>query len=160
MVHELLAAILQMQQAIEKQELVLYSRANSAYHRVILQHAGNRYLEKAYDLTATALDALRARLQSCEGNFWQRSYAEHTQMRDLIAQRKFDEVQALPKEHILIINRSISLPFESAGKRTKSVCRSDEEHELCFRAKTFHLDSDGCILKVKSGSNAPNETIP
>ena len=52
------AAILQMQQAIDKQEFALYSRADSAYHRVILQHAGNRYLEKAYDLTATALEAL------------------------------------------------------------------------------------------------------
>jgi DNA-binding GntR family transcriptional regulator len=128
LVNGLSAAILQMQQAIDKQEFVLYSRADSAYHRVILQHAGNRYLEKAYDLTATALEALRARLQSGEGNFWQRSFAEHTQMRDLIAQRKFDEAQALLKEHILIINRSISLPSESAGKRTKSVRRSDEEY--------------------------------
>jgi len=128
LVQALSAAILQMQQAIDKQEFALYSRADSAYHRVILQHAGNRYLEKAYDLTATALEALRARLQSGEGDFWQRSFAEHTQMRNLMAQRKFDEAHALLKEHILIINRSISLPSENTSKRTKSIRRSDEEY--------------------------------
>src|SRR5690606_15956115 len=88
----------------------LYSRADSAYHRVILQMAGNRYLEKAYDLTATALEALRARLQSGEGNFWSRSYAEHVEMRDLIMRREFDAAHALLQEHILVINRSLALP--------------------------------------------------
>jgi len=128
LVQGLSAAILQMQQAIDKQDFTLYSRADSAYHRMILQHAGNRYLEKAYDLTATALEALRAHLQSGEGDFWQRSFAEHTQMRDLMAQRKFDEVHALLKEHILIINRSISLPSANINQRTKSRRRTDEEY--------------------------------
>jgi len=128
LVQDLSAAIQQMQQAIDKQEFALYSRADSAYHRIILQHAGNRYVEKAYDLTATALEALRAHLQSGEGDFWQRSFAEHTQMRDLMAQRKFDEVQALLKEHILIINRSISLPSANINQRTKSRRRSDQEY--------------------------------
>ena len=49
-------------------------------------------------------------------------------MRNLMAQRKFDEAHALLKEHILIINRSISLPSENTSKRTKSIRRSDEEY--------------------------------
>jgi DNA-binding GntR family transcriptional regulator len=95
---------------------------------VILQHAGNRYLEKAYDLTATALEALRAHLQSGEGDFWQRSFAEHTQMRDLVVKRQFHDAQALLEEHILVINRSLSLPSANVNQRTKSRRRTDEEY--------------------------------
>jgi DNA-binding GntR family transcriptional regulator len=128
LVQGLSAAIIQMQHAIEAQDFRLYSRADSAYHRVILQHAGNRYLEKAYDLTATALEALRAHLQSGEGDFWQRSFAEHTQMRDLMEKGHFDDAQALLEEHILVINRSISLPSANINQRTRSRRRSDEEY--------------------------------
>ncbi len=130
LVQGLSAAIVQMQHAIDVQEFTLYSRADSEYHRVILRHAGNRYLEKAYDLTATALEALRAHLQSGAGDFWQRSFAEHTQMRDLMAKRQFDDAQALLEEHILVINRSISLPSANINQRTKSHRRSDEEYAI------------------------------
>ena len=57
-----------------------------------------------------------------------RSFAEHKQMRDLMAQRKFDEAHALLEEHILIINHSISLPSENSNERTKGIRRSDEEY--------------------------------
>ncbi|MEY8097295.1 GntR family transcriptional regulator [Falsihalocynthiibacter sp. S25ZX9] len=126
-VQGLSAAIYQMEQAIAAGEWALYSKADSAYHRVLLQLAGNRYLEKAYDLTATALEALRARLQSGEGNFWQRSFAEHIQMRDLIVKGKFDAAHAILQEHILIINRSLPEPDTNPYKRTKVQRRSDEE---------------------------------
>lgn len=131
LVHRLNGAISQMQHAIDVGEWWLYSRADSAYHRVILQMAGNRYLEKAYDLTATALEALRARLQSGEGNFWSRSFAEHVEMRDLIVSREFDAAHALLQEHILVINHSLALPENGlpAGPsaRQKGKRRSDEE---------------------------------
>lgn len=131
LVHRLNGAISQMQHAIEVGEWWLYSRADSAYHRVILQMAGNRYLEKAYDLTATALEALRARLQSGEGNFWSRSFSEHVEMRDLIVRREFEAAHALLQEHILVINRSLALPENGlqAGPsaRQKGKRRSDKE---------------------------------
>jgi DNA-binding GntR family transcriptional regulator len=125
-----------MEQAITAGEWALYSKADSAYHRVFLQLAGNRYYEKAYALTATALEALRARLQSGEGDFWQRSFAEHTQMRDLIAARDFDAAQAVLREHILIINRSLTVPEERPLKRTKVQRRSDEECTALMRETT------------------------
>ncbi|WP_417766982.1 GntR family transcriptional regulator [Stappia sp.] len=127
LVHRLNGAISQMQHAIDVGEWWLYSRADSAYHRAILQMAGNRYLEKAYDLTANALEALRARLQSGEGNFWSRSFAEHIELRDLVARREFGAAQALLQEHILIINRSLSLPETDPQARQKGRRRSDEE---------------------------------
>nr|WP_231710511.1 GntR family transcriptional regulator [Roseibium limicola] len=128
LVHHLSAAISQMDHAIAVGEWALYSSADSAFHRAFLQLAGNRYLEKAYDLTATALEALRARLQAGEGDFWRRSYSEHTKMRDLIAAGAFDDADALLQDHILIIIRSLALPDTSLQTRQKSQRRSDQEY--------------------------------
>ncbi|MDR6265791.1 GntR family transcriptional regulator [Roseobacter sp. N2S] len=122
----LTVAITQMEHAINSGEWAQYSQADSAFHRVILQQAGNRYVEKAYDLTATALEALRARLQSGEGNFWQRSFAEHIKMRDFIAGGNLDAAHDLLQDHILIINRSISLPSASVLQHSKGRRLTDE----------------------------------
>lgn len=136
LVQQLSAAISQMDHAIESGDRLRYSTADSAFHRVILQIAGNRYLEKAYDLTATALAALRARLQSGEGDYWHRSYAEHTRMRDLIDQGEFEAAHALLQEHILIINRSLALPDTNTQVRQKAQLRSDQEcQELLLQSQ-------------------------
>lgn len=127
LVRQLTAAIFRMDLAIAEGDRTRYAIADSAYHRVILEVAGNRYLEKAYDLTATALAALRARLQSGEGDFWNRSYAEHIHMRDLIEAGEDASAHALLQDHILVIISSLTLPNQLAHPRQKAQLRSDEE---------------------------------
>ncbi len=124
----LTSAIERMTEAIDTDKWHLYSEADSAFHMVLLQQAGNKYLEKAYGLTATALEALRARLQSGEGDFWKRSYSEHIQIRDALAVGDVESVRPILREHILIINRSLEIPGDHLQERDKSRRRSDEEY--------------------------------
>lgn len=111
------AAIEQMRKAIAAQDWESYRRQDSAFHFAFLEECGNRFIEKAYLLSSTALEALRVRLQRGEGNFRVRSFNEHVAIADYLRDDEVEKAAALLRHHILIINEWVdTLPL--GGSRT------------------------------------------
>src|SRR5262249_39072338 len=106
----------------------MYGKADNAYHIAILEESGNRYLLKAYHLSAAALEALRVRLQ--KGGFREQSFAEHVEMARLLRAGKLGDAEKLMRLHILVINDSLaSLPLAPAkgARREPSAGRNYAE---------------------------------
>jgi DNA-binding GntR family transcriptional regulator len=109
--NELVAGLKQvvarMEQALAEKDWAAYGKADNAYHLAILEASGNSYLVRAHQISATALEALRARLQ--RGGFRERSFDEHVEMATLLATGKVGEAARLLRTHILVINDSLDL---------------------------------------------------
>ncbi len=97
-------AIEAMRKAIKTEDWDAYRRFDSAFHFAFLEESGNRYVENAYLLTSTALEALRVRLQRGEGGFRARSFQEHIAIAGHLDAGELDSAARLLREHILIIN--------------------------------------------------------
>ena len=120
-------AIEAMRKAIAAQDWDAYRRHDSAFHLAFLEESGNRYIEKAYLLTSTALEALRVRLQRGEGNFRVRSFNEHITIADHLKHGELEEAAKLLRYHILIINEWVdTLPL--AGSRTARRDKPDDRN--------------------------------
>ena len=123
-------AIAAMQRAIDGEDWDAYRRHDSAYHLAFLEESGNRYIEKAYLLTSTALEALRVRLQRGETSFRFRSFREHVAIADDLKAGKIDKAAKLLREHIIIINEWLdALPL--GGDR---ISRKDKPDDRDYAA--------------------------
>jgi len=123
-------AIDAMSRAITAADWESYRRHDSAFHFSFLEESGNRYIEKAYLLTSTALEALRVRLQRGEGNFRTRSFHEHITIADDLKAGDLEKAAKLLREHILIINDWVdTLPL--AGDR---ISRKDKPEDRDYGA--------------------------
>jgi DNA-binding GntR family transcriptional regulator len=123
-------AIEAMRKAIAIEDWDSYRRHDSAFHLAFLEASGNRYIEKAYLLTSTALEALRVRLQRGEGGFRVRSFKEHIAIADFLKAGELAKAAKLLREHILIINEWVdTLPL--AGDR---ISRKDKPDDRDYAA--------------------------
>ena len=118
-------AIAAMRKAIAASDWDTYRRHDSAFHLAFLEESENRFIEKAYLLTSTALEALRVRLQRGEGNFRVRSFNEHVTIADDLRAGKIDKAAALLRYHILVINEWVDT-FTLGGERTSRKDKSDD----------------------------------
>ncbi|HVY19712.1 MAG TPA: GntR family transcriptional regulator [Bauldia sp.] len=110
-------AIARMKRALATKNYDAYGKADNSYHIAILEESGNRYLLNAYHLGATALEALRVRLQKA-GGFRERSFDEHVEMAELLRNGRVSEAQRLMRTHILVINDSLAtLPLTPKSPR-------------------------------------------
>ncbi len=113
-------AIGRMRRALNAKNFEAYGKADNGYHIAILEESGNRYLLNAYYLGATALEALRVRLQK-SGGFRERSFDEHVEMADLLRDGKIEEAERLMRSHILVINDSLAtLPLTPKSPRREA----------------------------------------
>jgi DNA-binding GntR family transcriptional regulator len=115
-------AIEAMRKAIKSEDWDAYRRHDSSYHFAFLEESGNRYVENAYLLTSTALEALRVRLQRGEGGFRARSFQEHIAIADHIKAGELGKAAKLLRQHILIINEWVdTLPLggDRASRKDK-----------------------------------------
>jgi DNA-binding GntR family transcriptional regulator len=118
-------AIAAMRTAIAAADWDAYRRHDSAFHFAFLEESGNRYVEKAYLLTSTALEALRVRLQRGQGNFRIRSFNEHVTIAADLHAGEMDKAAALLRYHILVINEWVDT-FALGGERTSRKDKSDD----------------------------------
>lgn len=118
-------AIAGMRKAIAAADWDAYRRHDSAYHFAFLEESGNRFMEKAYLLTSTALEALRVRLQRGAGNFRVRSFNEHVTMADDLRSGEIDKAATLLRYHILVINEWVDT-LALGGERTSRKDKSDD----------------------------------
>jgi DNA-binding GntR family transcriptional regulator len=133
LVARLEAAILRMEEALSEHNWEAYRAADSDYHFSILEECGNRYLLKAYHLSAAALEALRVRLQN-GGNFREQSYGEHIKIVQFIRSDKIEEACTLLQAHILIINDSLDIVMLAHGKTQ----RTNRNYEDVFKKISPH----------------------
>jgi DNA-binding GntR family transcriptional regulator len=118
-------AIARMRRALGAKNFETYGKADNAYHLAILEESGNRYLLNAYYLGATALEALRVRLQK-GGRIRERSFEEHVEMADLLRAGKIEEAQTLMRFHILVVNDSLStMPLTAKSPRREATAPRD-----------------------------------
>ena len=119
------AAISQMQEALSSNNWEAYRAADSAYHFSILEECGNRYLLKAYHLSAAALEALRVRLQK-GGNFRAQSYGEHIDIARFLKEGKIEDACQLLRSHILVINDSLDMLMLAQNKNPRASRNYDD----------------------------------
>ncbi|HWA18372.1 MAG TPA: GntR family transcriptional regulator [Devosia sp.] len=123
-------AIESMRKAVNSENWDAYRRFDSAFHFAFLEESGNRYVEKAYLLTSTALEALRVRLQGGEGGFRIRSFNEHIAITDFLKANELGKAAKLLRQHILIINEWVdTLPL--GGDR---ISRKDKPEDRDYAA--------------------------
>ena len=127
-------AIAAMRRAIGLEDWDSYRRADSAFHMSFIEESGNRYLVKAYQLTAPGLEALRVRLQGGTGGFRKRSFDEHCEIADRFREDRTEEAVAILKQHILIINEWVdTLPLE--GSKSSRKDKADDRDYAAVFAK-------------------------
>jgi DNA-binding GntR family transcriptional regulator len=125
-------SIATMRKALSAKNYDAYRKADSAYHMVFMGHAGNRYLLKAYQLTSTALEALRVRLQRGAGNFRELSFREHCEIADFLRAGDDASALALLRRHILVINESLhTLPL-TANRSSRKDKGDDRDYVAVF----------------------------
>ena len=114
-------ALARMKRALTTKNYESYGAADNAYHLAFLEESGNRYLLSAYDMSQSALEALRVRLQK-GGGFRDRSYGEHEEMAQFLRAGKIADALKILRVHILIINDRLDLlPLVSVrGTRKES----------------------------------------
>ncbi len=134
MFRRLVAAVDTMRNALPGRDWDGYRTADNAYHMAFLQECGNPYILRAYNLTSSALEALRVRLQGGAGNFRERSFREHVQMLDLLRAGKLDEAAAMLRDHILIINQWMTGRRFSADRGTRKLKGEDRDYTTIFAA--------------------------
>lgn len=113
------AAIVHMKEALSQSNWDAYRAADSAYHFSIIEECGNRYVLKAYHLSAAALEALRVRLQK-GGNFREQSFGEHIDIVKFLKQGKIEEACGLLRSHILVINDSLDVLMQVQNKNPRA----------------------------------------
>ena len=127
-------AIAAQEKAVAVEDWDAYRRHDSAFHRVLIEECGNRYVEKAYQLTSTALEALRVRLQQGEGGFRIRSFREHIAIADFLAANQLEQAATVLSQHILIINEWVTvwtLPGDRISRKDKP---GDRDYAAVFEA--------------------------
>ncbi|BCP52403.1 transcriptional regulator [Kaistia sp. 32K] len=128
-------AIAAMARALKRSDWDGYRRHDSAFHAAFLEECDNRYIERAYLLTSTALEALRVRLQGGEGGYRVRSFREHEAIAAHLAAGDIDAAAELLRDHILVINdwvRSHPLPGDRISRKDKP---EDRDYAAMFSAR-------------------------
>lgn len=128
-------AIEEMQKAIAASDWDAYRRFDSAFHFAFLEESGNRYVEKAYLLTSTALEALRVRLQRGEGGFRVRSFREHVTIADDLKAGNLEKAAKLLREHILIINEWVDTLPLGGDRISRKDKREDRDYSAVFAVR-------------------------
>ena len=108
-------AIAGMKRAMTTKDWDIYRKADSAFHLAFLEESANPYLMRAYHLSATALEALRVRLQS-GGNFRKQSFGEHLDIARMLRAGDVDGARDLLRFHIMVINDSLETLPRAVGK--------------------------------------------
>ncbi|SFH23183.1 DNA-binding transcriptional regulator, GntR family [Palleronia marisminoris] len=110
-----------------------YEAADMDFHHVFVGASGNSFLPQAYDLTASAIKALRVRLQEGEGDYREQSFGEHKQILGHLRARDLDQAARVLEDHIMVINDSrLQLPAKGAT-RSKARTRTLDEYKQLFR---------------------------
>jgi DNA-binding GntR family transcriptional regulator len=127
-------AIARMERARATRNWEIYRKADSSFHFALLEESGNRYLLNAYHLGATALEALRVRLQGGRNNFREQSFNEHIQMAKVLRAGKIDDACEVLRRHILIINDSLhTFPLAPERGARKGLSSSRDYGEVFRR---------------------------
>jgi DNA-binding GntR family transcriptional regulator len=123
-----------MRRDIGRKDWDAYRRHDSAFHLVLLEESGNRFIEKAYQLTSTTLEALRVRLQGGAGGFRKRSFDEHAAITDHLARGDIESAASLLREHILVINDWVhTLPLDG-NRLARREAPEDRDYSVVFIA--------------------------
>ncbi|KUP90800.1 GntR family transcriptional regulator [Tritonibacter horizontis] len=130
---ELEATVVAMEKAIADADWKAYETADMDFHQVFIRNSSNSYLPQAFDLTASAIKALRVRLQGGEGGYRKQSYDEHKLILHHVQSQDVDKATKTLEEHIMVINSS-SLELPAAGTvRSKGRTRTFEAYRELFR---------------------------
>lgn len=124
-----------MRRALPIQDWDAYRGADNVYHLVFLEECGNPYVLRAHSLSATALEALRVRLQGGAGNFRERSFREHVQMLDLLEAGRLDDAADMLREHILIVNQWVSEGTFNGDRGTRKHKGEDRDYAAIFSTR-------------------------
>lgn len=121
-----------MEKALTSGNWAQYEAADMEFHEVFVRESGNSFLPQAYDLTASAIKALRVRLQGGEGDYRVQSFGEHKLiLKELKAGNLARAARAL-EDHIMVINDSkLHLPPRGTT-RAKARTRALEEYKQLF----------------------------
>ncbi len=76
-----------------------YLRLDTAFHQTFFDHAGNAFLNDAYQTIAYKMAALRHRLGRHQDHM-AKSFDEHTRLNDLIRNGQIDDAESLLIKHI------------------------------------------------------------
>ncbi|QDY70561.1 GntR family transcriptional regulator [Qingshengfaniella alkalisoli] len=126
------SALFQMRAALHAGHYEKYGQADREFHQTFLKSSGNSYLIRANMLTSSAIEALRVRLQSGEGNFREQSFDEHNQIRDLLASGDIAAAKEALTNHIMVINSYMKELPAPATVRSRSNTRSPSEYRDIF----------------------------
>lgn len=124
-----------MRRALPVQDWDAYRGADNDYHLVFLEECGNPYVLRAHSLSATALEALRVRLQGGAGNFRERSFREHVQMLELLEAGRLDDAADVLREHILIVNQWVSEGIFNGDRGTRKHKGEDRDYAAIFATR-------------------------
>lgn len=134
------AALGGMEAAVELMRIALpaedwdgYRRADNAFHLAFLERCGNPYILRAHDLTSSALEALRVRLQGGVGNFRMRSFDEHLEMIALLRAERVEFALEVLSRHIMIINEWVNTTPLNATRGSRKEKGGDRDYAKVFR---------------------------
>lgn len=89
-----------MNDAVAREDNVIYGRCDSEFHEALFTHCGNHYLTDAYGLVASKISALRTNLAKQFSDARKVSLGEHAQVLSFIEQGDFEGLTELLTEHI------------------------------------------------------------
>ena len=91
------------------------ARADSAYHKAIVQNCGNPYLLESFDLVSTRVDAIRTRITIVLGDIRDRVMSEHTSIIAALDEGRFSRAKSILTSHIMTALTSFDLACKEGG---------------------------------------------
>lgn len=103
---ELKAAVAAMAKAGAAKDPTAYARADDQFHLAAFNHCHNRYLSDAYNGVAGRIAALRCHLAGPLKLYQTKTYEEHQEILDAVAERDSKTLRKLVKNHIDVMREN------------------------------------------------------
>lgn len=111
----------QMETAVSSGDQFGYARTDTAFHDVIFDHCGNRYVQEAYRLIAGRVATLRTNYMAPLDILNVRSLREHREMADMFERGDLDGFEARTRSHIAEFAQVLGRLLEQQGDIARSV---------------------------------------
>lgn len=111
----------QMEAAASSGDQFGFARTDTAFHDVMVDHCGNRYVQEAYRLIAGRVATLRTNYMAPLDILNARSLREHREMAEMFARGDLDGFEARTCAHLAEFAQVLGRLLEQQGEAVRSV---------------------------------------
>ncbi len=113
-----------MERGKQSSDWLEIARADSIYHKALVQNCGNEYLLESFELVAARVDSIRTRITLALGDIRTRSMNEHTAIIAALEEDRLGKAKMILTSHIMTALSSFDMACKLGGFSSTSRVRT------------------------------------